>query len=80
MVEWAGKFIVHPNKAKMPTHVQTILANLNLQPDNWLQQIKSVNQGASYAVGSIENLKTKAKSLRKKWLKGIGNCRLLYSN
>jgi len=79
LVEWAGKSIVHPDKAKMPAHIQTLLTNLNLQPDNWLQQFQSVNKGASYAVGSIERLKSKAKSLSKKWLKGIGSCRLLYS-
>jgi len=57
-----------------------LLTQLNLQPDNWLQQFQSVNKGASYAVGSIENLTNKAKSLSKKWLKGMGSCKLLYSS
>ena len=80
LVEWAGKSIVHPDKAKMPAHINTLLTNLNLQPDNWLQQFQKVNQGAACAIGSVAHLKDKAKSLSKKWLKGIGSCRLLYSS
>lgn len=78
LVEWAGRSIVHPNKAKMPAHINSLLSSFNLQPEHWLKQIKLLNQGSPHAIGSVKNLKDKAKSLSKKWIKGIGVCQLLY--
>ncbi len=80
LVEWAGKSIVHPDKASMPSDVYSLLTSLNLQPENWLQQFQTVNKQNCYAVGSMKKLKDKAKTLSKKWLKGFGNCQLFYSN
>jgi hypothetical protein len=79
LVEWAGKSIIHPNKAAMPTHINTLLINMNLQPDNWLNQVKNLNKGSPHSIGCLESLREKAKSLNKKWIKGIGMSQLLYA-
>ena len=79
LIEWAGKSISHPKKAKMPVHINTLLSTFNLQPDNWLYQIKQFNEGSPHSIGSIQKLQDKAKALSKKWIKGIGKARVLYS-
>ncbi len=63
----------------MPAHIKSLLDNLNLQSDNWLKQILTLRQNNTYAIGSIERLKEKAKSLCKQWLKGLSTTRLLYA-
>ncbi len=63
----------------MPAHIKSLLVDLNLQSDNWLKQILTLGQNNTYAIGSIEKLKEKAKSLSKKWLKGLSATKLLYA-
>ena len=78
LVDWAGKSIVHPNKAKMPAHINSLLSAMNLQPDSWLTQIQNFNKGSPHSVGSLEKLQERAKTLKKKWLKGITTSKSLY--
>jgi len=71
LVEWTGKSIIYPRKARMPANIRSSLLELNLQPNNWLTQIG--NYGSVYGnfVGKFNLLKQKAKQLQKKWLKGL---------
>jgi len=71
LVEWSGKSIAYPNKAKMSPHIQSTLAHLNLQPDNWLGQVQHYGSNYGYFVGKLELLKLQAEKLKKKWLKGF---------
>ena len=78
LVEWAGKSIVHPNKAKMPAHINTLLSVMNLQPDNWLTQVQNFNKGSPHSIGCLAKLQDKALALKKKWIKGLSASRKLY--
>jgi len=78
LVEWAGKSIVHPNKAKMPAHINTLLSAMNLQPDNWLMQVQNFNKGSPHSIGCLAKLQDKAVALKKKWIKGLSASRKLY--
>ncbi|PHS15703.1 MAG: transposase [Kangiella sp.] len=78
LVEWAGKSIVHPNKAKMPAHINSLLSSMNLQPDSWLTQIQNFNKGSPHSIGCLAKLQERAKALKKKWLKGITTAKVLY--
>lgn len=80
LVEWTGQSIVHPHKAKMPAHIKSVLTRMNLQTNNWLEQILIFGEDHRYAIGSIQQLKEKAFSLGKKWLKGMPSTRKLYVN
>jgi hypothetical protein len=78
LVEWAGKSIIHPNKAKMPAHINTLLSVMNLQPDNWLTQVQNFNKGSPHSIGCLAKLQDKAVALKKKWIKGLSASRKLY--
>ncbi|MGX5201220.1 transposase [Aliikangiella sp. IMCC44632] len=78
LVEWTGKSIVHPGKAQMPAQVQSIITNLNLQPDQWLYQYSKLGKHSGIAIGPLNKLKNKAKQLNKCWIKGASISNLLY--
>lgn len=78
LVEWTGRAIVHPDKAAIPPHITSIFNRLNLQQNHWLSQIQRLTHGQPTMMGSIEKLKLKATDLKKRWLKGMGQARLLY--
>ena len=77
LVEWTGKAICHPGKRSMPTHINSLLTELNVQPDNWLYQLKNLSK-KQRAIGSIEKLKQRAKQLHKNWFQGQALWKALY--
>lgn len=78
LVEWTGQSIVHPNKAKLPPHIASSLSTLNLQQNHWLKQIENFNQNYCHIVGPVEQIRTKAKELKLRCMKGISAAKLLY--
>ena len=78
LVEWTGRNIVHPNKAKLPTHIISSLKSLNLQPTHWLKQIEHFNQHYCHVVGPVALIRERAKQLKKCYLKGISAAKLHY--
>ncbi|WP_196140714.1 transposase [Aliikangiella sp. G2MR2-5] len=80
LVDWTGRAIVHPNKASIPPNISSIFHRLNLQKGNWLDQIQRLCHGQPTMMGSIDKLKEKAKAIKKRWVKGIGQARLLYQS
>ena len=78
LVEWTGKSIAHPNKAVIPVHITSTLQRLNLQQYHWLKQIENFNQNYCHVVGTIEQIRAKAKQLKLRYMKGISAAKLLY--
>ena len=80
LVEWTGRAIVHPSKVSIPPQISSIIQRLNLQQGNWLGQIQRLCDGNPTMMGSIDKLREKAQTLKKQWVKGIGQARLLYQS
>ena len=78
LTEWAGRSIVHPDKASIPKDLATVLDRLNLQKHHWLKHIKNYDQHFCRVVGPIELIRQKAASLNKRSLKGISAASFLY--
>ncbi len=78
LVEWTGKNIVHPNKAAMPKNIQSSLKSLNLQNNHWLKQIENYNNHYCHVVGTVEQIRAKAKQLKLRCMKGVSAAKLLY--
>ncbi|MDQ7048612.1 MAG: hypothetical protein Q9M92_03395 [Enterobacterales bacterium] len=65
LVEWCGKSIAYPKKSKMPAHIKSTLAHLNLQPNQWLGQVQHFGTHQGYFVGKLILLQQKAEELKK---------------
>ena len=71
LVDATGKAI-HPNKkGYIPDHLPDILDRLNINPDTWLDEMKSFRTDGITAVGTVSQLKGFCKSLKKKWSVGF---------
>ncbi|MCO7223529.1 transposase [Pleionea sp. CnH1-48] len=79
LVEWAGKAIVHPNKASIPKEAQSVLERLNLQSNHWLTQLQSLESRYCRVIGPVEFIRQRAKKLYRRCLHGISSAKLLYS-
>ncbi len=73
-----GNAIVYPNKSKLPPYLSTTFDRLNLQKENWLNQVQSFGGKDYRLVGSLDRLKEKTRELGRQWLKGIHPIQLLY--
>ncbi|WP_196137547.1 transposase [Aliikangiella sp. G2MR2-5] len=80
LVEWTGRAIVHQKKAAIPPYVSSIFQRLNIQQGNWLDQIQKLCHGQPTMMGSIDKLREKAKAIKKSWVKGVGQAKLLYQS
>jgi len=78
LVEWTGKNITYPNKSAMPKQIQSTLQNLNLQQNHWLKQIENYNNHYCHVVGTVEQIRDKAKQLKKRSMRGVSAAKLLY--
>jgi len=78
LVEWTGQSIVYPNKAALPPTISTSLHRLNLQQTHWLKQIEHFEKHYCHVVGPVEQIRNKAKQIKRRCLKGISAARLLY--
>jgi len=78
LVEWTGKNIVHPNKAAIPPHIQSVLTQLNINQSHWLSQIK--HYGTNYArfVGCLHSIQAKAEQLEQQWIQGVRQLQKLF--
>ncbi|MCO7223082.1 transposase [Pleionea sp. CnH1-48] len=79
LVEWAGKAIVHPNKASIPKEAQSVLERLNLQSNHWLTQLQSLESRYCRVIGPVELIRQRAKKLYRRCLHGISSAKQLYS-
>ncbi len=80
LVEWTGNAIVYPNKSKLPPHLSNTLEHLNLQQENWLNQVQFFGGHYYRFVGNLDRLKEKTKALGRQWLKGIRPIQSLYKS
>ena len=78
LVEWTANSIMSKDKIALPTRLSSTLNHLNLQQDNWLNQVQSFGSNYYRFVGCFETLKQKSKALGLKWLKGIKSSQALY--
>ena len=71
LVDATGKTI-HPNKkGYIPDELPDILSRLNINPDTWLDEMKSFRTDGITAVGTLSQLKVLCKNLKKKRSVGI---------
>ncbi len=78
LVEWTGKNITHPDKARIPTNLSATLSRLNINQRQWLTQVKAFGSNYYRAVGALDKMFEKAKALNQQWLQGIKSVKHFY--
>lgn len=78
LVEWTGKYILHPGKATIPRDLIPVFKRLKINQDNWLVQVKAYGKNYYRAVGSIDSIKEYVDNLKQQWVKGVQSIRQLY--
>jgi len=63
----------------MPSHLSGTFEHLNLQKENWLNQVQSFGGNYYRFVRNLDRLKDKTKELGLKWLKGVQQIQSLYN-
>ena len=80
LVEWTGKQMVHPGKATIPQHLMPIFQRLNLNQDNWLNQVKAYGNHYYRAVGFLPKLLAFTEKIKQRWINGKRPIQALYSS
>ncbi|WP_444995333.1 transposase [Aliikangiella sp. IMCC44359] len=80
LVEWTGKNIVYPNKTAIPPHIQSVLAQLNINHSHWLSQIQHYGTNYGRFVGCIHSIKAKVVELEQRWIQGSQQLQQLFSS
>ncbi|MDH5327023.1 MAG: hypothetical protein OEZ68_21420 [Gammaproteobacteria bacterium] len=63
----------------IPKHVQPLLQKLDLNQENWLENIKQFERRFFNAVGHPQRLRSISESMEgRSWFKGINRCEALY--
>ena len=78
LVEWTGKEIVHPGKAAIPPHLNSVFERLNLNQKNWPDQVQHYGSNYYRIVGNLDSIFEKTKQLGQSWIKGISAIKSLY--
>lgn len=77
LIRWAGDASIavsRPTK-EPPAAAQHLISN----PECWIRQLKATETRYSHAIGSLDAMLERAKTLRQRWLRGVGFARSLTS-
>ncbi|MCG8108181.1 MAG: transposase [Candidatus Thiodiazotropha taylori] len=70
LVDWTGRAIRDDKRGSIPVELSPILERLQLDPEAWLNSIKSYSRDYFTAVGAIDRIKAYAESLEQRWFQG----------
>jgi hypothetical protein len=72
LVDWAGKEIRHGKRGSIPSNQPPILSRLGMEPPPVLDYLKRSESFSPVALGTVSQLRYFAKSVGKKFIKGLG--------
>ena len=75
LVDWSGRRVREGKPGKIAADAPSILIQLGLQERQWHAQMLGIESHYGRAVGTVESLMTKARTLGQRWLKGTGAAR-----
>ena len=77
LADWTGRRL-HPGKrGKIAAGEPPALRKLGLDAARWTMKVKGIGSGYWRAVGTVEELAQKAKTIGQQWLCGMGLARLI---
>ncbi|MES9855028.1 MAG: hypothetical protein ABW166_00285 [Sedimenticola sp.] len=80
LVDWAGRAIREGKRGAIPSGIPHILQRIGLEPDAFVNHLRG-HKGRPHPVvlGQVDKIRETAKQLGQRFIKGIGESRVLYS-
>jgi hypothetical protein len=72
LVDWSGRIVREGKRGTIAADAPLVLSKLGMQERQWQAQMLGIESRYWRAVGTMESLMIKAKSLGQHWLKGVG--------
>jgi hypothetical protein len=78
LVEWTGRQWREDKRGAISAAVLPLLQRLNLEAGTWIEMVRCFQGGFHDYVGPVEALQRRSESLGRRWLRGVGACRVLW--
>jgi hypothetical protein len=75
LVDWSGRIVREGKRGTIAADAPPVLSKLGMQGRQWQTQMLGIESRYWRAVGTVESLMIKARSLGQCWLKGVGQGR-----
>jgi len=72
LVDWSGRIVREGKRGTIAADAPPVLSKLGMQERQWQTQMLGIESRYWRAVGTMESLMIKARSLGQHWLKGVG--------
>ena len=80
LIDWTGRAIRDDKKGYIPKHVQPLLQKLDLNQENWLDNVRHFERRFFNAVGRPQRMRSISDAMEgRSWFKGVNRCESLYS-
>jgi putative transposase len=78
LTDWAGRAIREDKSGAIPTELAPILERLSIDPEAWLDNVKSYGKNYNTVIGTREGMKRFSQTLGRKWFCATGISLRLY--
>jgi REP element-mobilizing transposase RayT len=80
LADWTGRTIRNDKRGAIPGDLPPILQRLHIEPQAWIQLATQFESDFSSLVGRAENVQQACATLGRRWARGAGRCRQLFSS
>ena len=80
LVDKTGRLIREDKRGFIPAETPTVISQLGIDPNRWLDHIQHFGRRYANAVGSVDQLQAFEGLFHRQWTKGIHNSSGLYLN
>ena len=78
LIDWTGRAIRDDKKGSIPLDLAPILERLNINEEEWLNNVKYFGLRFKRVIGSIEQLRRFSEHMGLRWCHGLGQCARFY--
>ena len=68
LVDYTGRVQLDNKRGSISNDIPEVFSRLNLNPDNWLDELTSFKSKGRTAVGTVAQLKQFCKCMKAKWM------------
>jgi len=78
LVDWTGRAIRDDKRGHIPGHIEPILQQLNIDPDEWMPSVRDYDRKFKCVLGPVDRIRRFGLSVGRRWLHGLAASRRLY--